>query len=316
MPLVKMSDLKQEKGAMVNQIDIQEGSGYILIEGGIGNKDKTIKVFYHKPQNFSPSSRVLMVIPGAGRNGDSYRNAWIEASEKYSLLILSPMYPKNEYGFEDYHLCGLITNSNLKNSIEYVDHTNIVRLNEDKFKYKFNPNSNEWIFNDFDRMFDLTTKALNSKQESYDIFGHSAGGHILHRLALFHKTSKADRIVASNPSFYTIPSNKTDFPFGLKHAPIEQTFLTSAFTKKLIVFLGELDNESETGGTFLHSKSANEQGLHRLERGTYFFKESEAIAKELDLNFNWDLVIIPNVGHNHRKMGAAAANYLYGEWEN
>lgn len=315
MTLIKKSELNKVKELKVNQIDFQEGSGVFLIEGGIGNEDKTIKVFYHKPKKFSATSRVLIVIPGAGRNGDSYRDAWIEESEKYSLLILSPMYPESEYGFEDYHLCGLITDTNLKNSIEYVENTNIVRLDEDEFEFKVNPNSNEWIFNDFDRLFDLSVDALNSNQKSYDIFGHSAGGHILHRLALFQKNSKADKILASNPSFYTLPSFKTGFPFGFKHAPIEQESLKSAFSNKLIVFLGELDNEKETGGTFLHSKSANEQGLHRLERGKYFFKESRAIAKELELDFNWDLVIIPNVGHNHRKMGDAAANYLYGERE-
>lgn len=315
MELIKKSDLTTTKEIVLNEIKIQDGSGAFLVEGGVGNNDKTIKVFYHKPKNYSPTSRVLIVIPGAGRNGDSYRDAWIEESEKYSVLILSPMYPDSDYGFEDYHLCGLITDTNLKNSIEYVENTNIVRLDEDKFNFKVNPNSNEWIFNDFDRLFDLTLESLNSKQKSYDVFGHSAGGHILHRFALFQKSSKADKILASNPSFYTLPSFEADFPFGLENAPIEQESLKSVFKKNLIVFLGELDNENETGGTFLHSKSANEQGLHRLERGKYFFKESKSIAKELELDFDWDLVIIPKVGHDHRKMGDAAAKYLYGETE-
>ncbi|MEP2937497.1 MAG: hypothetical protein ABJM06_09185 [Gilvibacter sp.] len=313
MELIKKSDLIATKEMVLNEIKFKDGSGTFLIEGGVGNKDKTIKVFYHKPKNFIPTSRVLIVIPGAGRNGDSYRDAWIEESEKYSILILSPMYPESEYGFEDYHLSGLITDTNLKNCIEYVENTNIARLDEDKFSFNVNPNSNEWIFNDLDRLFDLSVEALNSKQKSYDVFGHSAGGHILHRLALFQNSSKADKILASNPSFYTLPSFETGFPFGLKNAPIQQESLKRAFKKNLIVFLGELDNENETGGTFLHSKSANKQGFHRLERGKYFFKESKAIAEEMGLDFDWDLVIIPKVGHDHRKMGDAAAKYLYSE---
>ncbi len=238
--------------------------------------------------------------------------AWIEESEKHSLLILSPMYQEKDYGFGDYHLCGLINDLNLKNSMEYVENTNIVKLNEEKFIFKVNPNSDEWIFNDFDRIFDLAAKALNSKQKTYDIFGHSAGGHILHRLALFHKDSKADRILASNPSFYTLPSFDYSFPFGLKDSPIEQESLKSAFKKKLIVFLGELDNENETGGTFLRSKSTDEQGFHRLARGKFFFKRAKEIADEFENEFNWQIVIIPKVGHNHRLMGDAAGEYLYG----
>jgi hypothetical protein len=311
MALVKKSELNKGRELKLNKVEIKEGSGAFLIEGGIGNKDNRIKVYYHKPKNFSPTSRILIVIPGAGRNGDSYRDAWIEESEAYSLLILSPMYLEKEYGFEDYHLGGLITNSNLKSSIEYIENTNIATLDETKFNFKVNPVSNEWIFNDFDRIFDLTVDALNSKQTSYDMFGHSAGGHILHRLALFQTSSKANRILASNPSFYTLPDFEIPFPFGYKNTPIAQESLKDAFEKELVVFLGELDNENETGGTFLRSTTADKQGLHRLERGKNFYRESKALAEELRLEFNWNLVIVPNVGHNHQKMGNAAAKYLY-----
>ncbi len=313
MDLVKKSDLNDKKELTLNHIELKQGSGEFLVKGGNGNEDNRIKVFYHKPKNFNPTSRILIVIPGAGRNGDSYRDAWIEESEAYSLLILSPMYLEREYGFEDYHLGGLITDTNLKSSIEYIENTNLVTLDESKFNYKVNPNSNEWIFNDFDRIFNLTVDALNSKQTSYDMFGHSAGGHILHRFALFQTSSKANRILASNPSFYTLPDFETPFPFGCKNTPIAQESLKNAFEKKLVVFLGELDNENEAGGTFLRSTTADKQGFHRLERGKNFYRESKALAEKLKMEFNWDLVIVPDVGHNHQRMGDAAAMYLYNE---
>ncbi|WP_229368341.1 hypothetical protein [Telluribacter humicola] len=309
MELIKKGDFSEEPA--LNEIKINEGSGAFLIEGGVGNEGKTIKVFYHRPKNFNSTSKVLIVIPGAGRNADSYRDTWIAESEEYSLLILSPMYSNDEYGFEDYHLGGLITNSNLKANIEYIDNTNTARLDEAMLNFKVNSNSNEWIFNDFDRLFDLVVNAVDLKQNSYDIFGHSAGGHILHRLAIFQKSSKANRILASNSSFYTLPTFEADFPFGCKNMPITQESLKSTFKRRLVVLLGELDNENETRGTFLQSKSANEQGLHRLERGTNFYNKSKAIAEELGFGFNWELVIVTNVGHDHLKMGDAAANYLY-----
>ncbi len=79
----------------------------------------------------------------------------------------------------------------------------------------------------------------------------------------------------------------------------------------MIVFLGELDNENETGGTFLRSKSADIQGLHRLERGKFFYENAKKKAEELGYDFNWKIVIVPNVGHDHLKMGNAAGQYLY-----
>lgn len=94
---------------------------------------------------------------------------------------------------------------------------------------------------------------------------------------------------------------------------INKTHVQYALRKKLILLIGELDNETETGGTLLRSKTADQQGLHRLARAKYFYQEAISIAEEKDLECNWELKIIPGVGHNHRQMGEAAADFLYGE---
>ncbi|WP_206539204.1 hypothetical protein [Aquimarina megaterium] len=309
MKLIKKSDL--EKKLVLNEINIQNGSGEFLIDGGNQNKDKTIKVFYHKPKNYQPESQILIVVPGAGRNGDSYRDAWISASEKYGILILSPMYSEKEFGFGAYHMCGLMYDLNLKNNIEYVKNSNIVKLKEDGFTFKVNSNPEKWIFNDFDRIFDLVVDALGATQTQYDLFGHSAGGQILHRMAIFQQNSKANRILASNSGFYTLPDFESELPFGIKNTKLTEQDLKSSFRKKLILCIGELDNEHEKGGTLLRSVSADKQGKHRLERGKFFFNEAKTKAKKMNLEFNWELKITPNIGHNHRKMGASAAEFLY-----
>ena len=312
MSLVKRSNLEKENLLVLNEIDVQPGSGVFLIEGGTAHKEKTIKVYYHRPERFNVDSKILIVIPGAGRNGDSYRDAWIVKSEKYNVLILSPMYPEEAYAFEDYHLGGLIYDLNLENSIEFVEHTNQAKLDEDKFTFKVNVNPNEWIFNDFDRLFDLVVAATNSSQSTYDIFGHSAGGQILHRMAILHQDSKADHILAANAGFYTLPDLTTELPFGIKNLPLSKEHLRSSFRKKLVILNGDLDNQDEQGGTLLRSVTVDRQGLHRLARGKYFHQESKAKAKEMGFDFNWKLKIVPNVGHNHEKIGDAAAKYLYG----
>lgn len=311
MALVKKSDLVQANELEVDSIAIKEGSGAFLLEGGTGKENDSLKVYYHRPKNFNSDSKILLVIPGAGRNGDSYRDAWIEESEEYGILILSPQYAEEAYQFEDYHLCGLMYDLNLGSTIERIEGTNIAALNESEFSYKVNLNRKEWIFGDFDRIFDFAVKTLNSKQTKYDVFGHSAGGQILHRFALFQPDSKADRILASNSGFYTLPDFNTTLPFGIKNTSLNQQDLNAAFSKKLILFIGELDNENETGGTLLRSPTVDQQGLHRLERARFFYKQAKAIATEKESNLNWDLKIIPSVGHDHRKMGDAAGKYLY-----
>jgi len=311
MELIGKSELEAQKGLVPGEINIETGSGAFLIKGGKGNESKLITVYYHKPERYSPLSKVLLVVPGAGRDGDEYRDAWIEASEKHNVLVLSPAYPDSAYAFEDYHMGGVMSDLNLESSVEYVENTNVARLDEEKFTFKLRPDPEQWIFKDFDRIFELTVKALGSKQTTYDIFGHSAGGQILHRMTIFYPNTKANRILASNSGFYTLPDVSKKLPFGLKNTGIDGQDLSASFQKKLVLFIGELDNADETGGTLLRSESADQQGLHRLERGQYFYHTSQKTANELNAEFNWTLEIVPGIGHDQRKMARAAARYLY-----
>lgn len=311
MDLIAIADIDAEEKLVLNEINIQKGSGFFLVEGGKGNTEKEIKVFYHQPESFSKDTSVLLVIPGAGRDADEYRDAWIEESEKHNALILSPQYPEKTYPFEAYHLGGVIGSSNLAEKVTFNEGTNQVHLDEEGLVFETNQAWDTYIFNDFDRIFDLVKTEMELTTEGYDAFGHSAGGHVLHRMALLHPNSKAQKIYASNASFYTLPDFDIPYPFGLKGTSLNKEQLGKAFKQQLVVLLGEEDNDTETKGTFLRSNTADKQGLHRLSRGKNFFERAQEIAKELDHDFNWQLQVIPNVGHNHKLMGQAAGPSLY-----
>ncbi|MCE7054317.1 hypothetical protein LZF95_06500 [Algoriphagus sp. AGSA1] len=297
MDLIKKSALIPEKELIVNEIKIQDGSGKFLIDGGL-QEGKQIVIHYYKPRNLKSESPVLMVLPGAGRDGDEYRDAWIGNAEKYNILVLSPEYPERYYpGFWSYNLAGMIT------AVEINDERTAMA------SFKIVKNPNEWIFNDFDRIFNLTKNKLNLKTDTYDLFGHSAGGQILHRLAIFKSDNKANRILSSNSGWYTIPTDIEDFPYGLKNSYKSGKDLD--FSKNLVLFLGEKDDANETRGDLRSSSEVDKQGLHRLERGVYFYNESKKIASKLNSEFNWKLEIISNIGHDFREMSKAAADYLY-----
>lgn len=308
MKLRKKSELMTEQNLKLNEVQLTTGSGVFLMES---NRGKAVKVFYHQPLGYSKESKVLLVIPGAGRNGDSYRDAWIEDAEKYNVLLLSPMFSEEDYPFEEYHLCGLIKEANLLESVEFIEGTNIAKLDETHLTYQFNEEKDGWIFSDFDKIFDLVVAATGSSQETYDVFGHSAGGQILHRMAIFSPHTKSNRIIAANSGFYTLPDLETVMPFGINSTPLSKEDMKKSFAKKLTMLLGELDNEKEDGGTLLRSPTVDKQGTHRLARGEYFYDYAQAQAATLGYEFNWKLEIVPNVGHNHEQMGTAAARLLY-----
>ena len=291
---------------------LNNGSGSFKIEGGENRKGDSITIHYHKPVTFTPNSKILLVIPGAGRNGDDYRDAWIYASEKYNVLIISPSYPENKYDYGGYHLGGVVKDLDLSKGVSFKKGTNQVLLDENVVAFNVSDRKEDWIFDDFDRLFELVKQSTKSRERTYDIFGHSAGGQILHRFALFQPRSKADRIIASNAGTYTIPDFNTEFPFGMHNVGINKKRLRDSFRKNLVLFLGELDNDSETRGRMLRSKTADKQGTNRLDRGKYFYRISMEKAKESKLRFNWKLEIVPDVGHDQKKMAKAAAVYLYG----
>ncbi|MEB8328795.1 hypothetical protein OO009_05455 [Flavobacteriaceae bacterium KMM 6897] len=299
MELIKKSELNPEKELILNEINIRNGAGKFLVEGGF-QKEKTIVVHYYKPKNLTSESPVIYVVPGAGRNGDDYRDAWIEKSKRYNVLVLSPEYSEKNYPeFWNYNLAGM-----------YKD----VKINKERtavLSFKISSNPEEWIFNDFDRVFENVKQSLNLKTNTYDMFGHSAGGQVLHRFSIFNPNNKANRILASNSGWYTLPTDSDKFPYGL--AGTIQSAKKIEYSSNLILFLGEKDNENEKRGSLRRSTEADKQGLGRLSRGVYFYNTSKDIVSEFNREFNWKLEIIPNIGHDQKKMSEAAADYLYGK---
>ena len=288
--------------APVNSIRIDSGSGNFVAKGGLGHEEKAITVFYHKPKNFTRRSPVLIVVPGAGRNGSDYRDAWVDASERHGVLILSPQYAEKEYPqFWSYNLGGMLTNVEISRDQSRILHFDV------------NRNPNDWIFGDFDRIFSDVRDHLGLERTTYDMFGHSAGGQVLHRLTLFHPENEADRILAGNSGWYTVPTFGDSFPYGLGNSTATAEQVVKALQAELVVFLGELDNESETRGDLVRTPEVDVQGISRTQRGRYFFRKAMETTETLNVQFNWKLKVVPNVGHDIQRMSEAAAEYLYSD---
>lgn len=258
---------------------------------------KVIDVHYHRPESFGAASPIVFVMPGGGRNGDSYRDSWIEKSEQYGVLVLSPSYSQELYpGPVNYNMAGMIRSDDIENLKEY----------------ELVANRALWIFSDFEAIFDRVVSELGSQQKSYDMFGHSAGGQVVHRHVLFGSSRKLSRALAANAGWYTAADLEVAFPYGLEGAPVTEGALREALSTQLVVFLGELDDENETRGHLRRTAETNLQGDSRLSRGHYFFETSKKLGVELGVENRWRLEIVEGVGHSYREMGAAAADFLYG----
>ena len=287
--------------AVTELVSLEQGSGSFVISGAPDRGEKSVEVYYHVPRDFTVDSPVLLVAPGAGRDAWDYRDVWVEASERHGVVVLSPHYSEADYpDFWSYNLAGMLTDVEINDA-----RTAMVG-------YEISTDPSEWIFGDLDRIFTSVRTSLGLRARSYDLFGHSAGGQLLHRYVIFGQSAMVDRVFAANSGWYTVPTFDAVFPYGLDRSTATEGSLREAFSRDLIVFLGELDDRNETRGELARSPDIDVQGLSRIERGRYFFEVAEETAAQLGAEFNWSMVVVPGVGHDSVGMSKAAAEQLYG----
>lgn len=284
------------------------GAGEFQVAGGPGREARRITVHYYLPGGAPPPARILLIVPGAGRNSYEYRNEWLGFGRDNDALIAALGYPEDDYDFAAYQMGGVIRNLKLDNM--RLQPSGAVYLNDEDIGFDVTPDRADWLFGDFDRLFDFLKSATASAAEHYDIFGHSAGGQILHRFVLFRPRSRADNIVAANAGFYTLPCSSEPLPAGIAGLGIAHESLVHSYAAKLTLLLGENDDSDDAGGTLLRTPIIDRQGLGRLSRGRNFFRVGQAQARALQAGFRWCMETVPGVGHDFREMSRAAAAFL------
>jgi predicted esterase len=248
---------------------------------------KSIKVWTYKPENWKNEDRILFVMHGGGRNADDYLDAWKEIADSSNILVVAPEFENkfSKYITNDYQEGNLFTYFGSKNPKE------------------------EWAYSVIENIFDYIKENNNVTNETYDIFGHSAGGQFVHRMIMLMPEARIKTAIAANAGFYTFPNEDLEYPYGSKNTPITDNSIKKSFKKKLIILLGENDNDPKLG-TFRETELAMKQGAHRLERGSNFYQKSSELATETSSIFNWEIDTIEKVGHNYRKMSSQAVKYI------
>jgi len=264
---------------------LSAGKGDFIFNEDAGRPEKPVKVWYYKPANLSPSSKILFVMHGVKRNGKEYRNHWVSYAEKYNFLLIVPEFSTQYYSKDDYQF-GNVTDSNV----------------------------NRWSFLVIEHLFDALRLRESLTANGYCIYGHSAGAQFVHRFVLFMPSPRLDIAISANAGSYTLPIYPTwhqfSFPWSLNKEIIGENQLKAVFARRLIVMLGE--NDIDPNHKHLpKTKEAVAQGSNRFERGQYFYKSAKKQAAEMKTPLNWELEIVPGVSHSDSGMAIAAAKYLF-----
>jgi pimeloyl-ACP methyl ester carboxylesterase len=280
----------QENGQNLN--GTTKGSGYFDFNADVHLGEKTIRVYYHIPQNVTQDSEFLFVFHGNGRNAFDYRKAMISKSEQYNFIVIVPRFSSQDFPGGDKY--------NLGNIFEDGDNPTPETLNLET----------DWTFSLIEPIFNYVKTAIDNSSNSYNLFGHSAGGQFVHRFLMFKPDAHVNKTVASASGWYTVTNLDIDFPYGFKESPLLNISLEQLFNKRLIIQVGELDNDPNAAG-LRHNQFADAQGLHRLERAQHFFNQASQLALDNNFYLNWDLMIIDELAHDYEGACAYGADLIF-----
>jgi hypothetical protein len=253
-----------------------------------------VEVFYHIPAGDITTMPILMAFHGASRDGANHRDYWINMANANGFMVIAPEYSSANYP-------DLGDNYLMANIFDDGDNPTPETFNS----------QNEWTFSTLDPLFDYIKTTISGTQQKYDAWGHSGGAQFLHRFVTYLPNSKLATAVCSNSGWYTVPETTVSFPYGILNGQLPNADLTTAFSKKLIVHLGQNDTAPSTsGGPRNNNVVNNQQGLTRLARGQYYFNTSQDTADDMGVTFNWRKHEIAGIGHNAQLMANDALQYL------
>lgn len=269
--------------------DLYRGASFFYFNCDGNFKGTKIRVFYYIPMEGDVRNmKVQFVMHGVNRNADSYCESWQTKAEQYGLIILTPLFDKNNFPSEKYQLGNVCS----KGIMNYED---------------------EMTFSIIDAIFKAFVQKFDIADHTYNIYGHSAGAQFVHRFVLFYDSPYLDKAVAANAGTYTFISNKQDFPYGYRNLGGLSAVSNKAFQKKLVVFLAEGDTIRDS---YLNvTNEADRQGSNRFERGNHFFQSAENYVARKKIPLQWQLRTLPNAAHSNRRMAPAAADLLYAKPE-
>jgi poly(3-hydroxybutyrate) depolymerase len=247
---------------------------------------RRITVWYHRPAAAATDAPIVFVMHGQDRNASTYRKYWIPFAEKKGFVLLTPEFSRTEFPNEWNYNLGNMTSA-------------------DGAPY---PES-QWGFTAIEDIFDAVRKANGYTRPYYDIYGHSAGGQLVHRLVTFKPHARFRVAVAANSGWYVMPDWGVAYPYGLAGTSVSKDQLAKAFARRLIVLLGDRDMDPDHA-SLRRTPEAMAQGDTRYARGHAYFDRARRAAEELKTPLAWTLRTAPGVAHSNARMAPHAAQFV------
>ncbi|MBK0327286.1 hypothetical protein I5535_08255 [Rhodobacteraceae bacterium F11138] len=272
---------------MIKASDFDRTGAFALSYDFQGQPDRPVTLNCYRATGYAPGKEVVLVQHGMMRNGDDYRDFWIEAAERYDLLIVAPSFPDAHYpeapSYNDGMVCGA---------------DGAVTPGE------------SWIYHVPARLVAQLTEVGVMAEGRARIYGHSAGGQFLHRMVSLVGYGPFRSVIAANAGWYSLPDLDAPFPAGLGGLGLGDGDLRRLLESDLWILGGEKDCESNADN-LPSNPEALAQGPGRLQRAKNYMAQGRAAAARLGCDFNWRFTEVPGVAHDGCAMGKAAAGLWF-----
>lgn len=244
---------------------------------------RPLVIHTYRPAAHRPDDPVVLVQHGVKRNGDDYRDFWIEAAEKHRLLIVATTFGNDEFPKPESYNNGRV-------------------LAPDGTVYA----REDWVYAIPPRVVAALRAGGVTRRPQVRLFGHSAGGQFVHRLMATEDHAPYEAVAAGNPGWYTLPTLERAFPEGLGGIGLGPADLARWLACPMTILAGDRDVDT-TDENLPRNPEALAQGPTRYARAHYFHDMGRREAARLGIAFRWTLVTVPGVGHDGCAMGKAAA---------
>lgn len=248
-----------------------------------GDSTRPVRVWYYRPAGGDPPNGIVFLLHGSTRTGQQAQELGAQFARAHNLVLLAPEFSTEHFPDSSYDF-GAMTGA---------DGT----LRPDSL----------WGLSVIEHLFDAVRRTVHVVDSTYDIVGHSAGGQFVHRLVLFVPAARFRRAVVSSPGRYAFPVMEVPFPYGLRGSPADSATRRRAFTREVILVLGDKDVVDQAR---LREPETMAQGRNRFARGLRFFASAAEEATASGTPLAWRLEIVHGVDHDPPRMVRAALQLL------
>lgn len=245
--------------------------------------DQRLILHAARPDDWHPALPVVFVHHGVARNGRDYRDYWLAHVNAGRMLAIAVEFP--EASFPEYLWYNF-------GNLHAADGS---------------PNPRErWTFGIDTRLFAALRQQGLTTTQRYGLFGHSAGGQYVHRMLSFGYRDQVAVAVSANAGTYAMPELTTAWPWGLGATDVTEDDLRILLGFPLTVMAGTNDVKT-TGRFFPKGPKSLKQGPTRHARAHSYLRVARSMAAELGVSLAWQVIDVPDVGHDGKRMSDAAA---------